>query len=288
MVAAKRLPSGDLRLTLNDTAAQGKLEAVKSWGGVIGESATVTAKLFPVVVHGVRIQNVDTNNPEAPKNIEDQCKPLYSNVKFARIAWLRKDRMEGKTHSSLIIHLRSAAMANLVIEKGVLIDSEFHEALYYDTTQQITQCFNCQAYGHIGPHCGKPIKCGTCAGDHNTRSCTSEENRKCANCNKKHPAWSADCKMRIAAKQRAQFARAQAPLFHPVATAPKNNEWHLVSSGKKRNLDTFMPTAIATPAKRPVGRPPKMSQPNPPSQRTLFTQTVESPAATQDESDEEL
>jgi len=66
----------------------------------------------------------------------------------------------------------------------------------------MTQCFNCQRYGHTATRCkdAKPT-CRNCAGEHDPRSCKSES-IKCANCKGPHRASSSACKYKGQATQR--------------------------------------------------------------------------------------
>lgn len=67
----------------------------------------------------------------------------------------------------------------------------------------VLRCFNCCAYGHRSNDCTKNKKCVKCAGDHDVKDCSSDD-EKCINCvtlnierklniNVDHPAWSRDC-----------------------------------------------------------------------------------------------
>lgn len=60
---------------------------------------------------------------------------------------------------------------------------------------KITQCYNCQMYGHGSIHCNVKTFCAKCAGSHSTSSCTSSVT-KCANCNGDHSSTNPDCPSR--------------------------------------------------------------------------------------------
>lgn len=48
----------------------------------------------------------------------------------------------------------------------------------------ITRCFHCNAFGHVAKYCREGVKpaCGICAGEHNIKDCTNEDDKKCINC----------------------------------------------------------------------------------------------------------
>lgn len=60
---------------------------------------------------------------------------------------------------------------------------------------KITQCFNCQMFGHGSSRCKVKTFCANCAGNHLTAECNVEQ-PKCSNCNGPHKAMSASCPSR--------------------------------------------------------------------------------------------
>ena len=78
----------------------------------------------------------------------------------------------------------------------------------YQTTKRnkITQCYNCQMFGHGSSHCKVKTFCANCAGNHLTKDCT-ESVAKCANCNGPHKSTDDKCPSKsqyINVKQRNQ------------------------------------------------------------------------------------
>lgn len=57
---------------------------------------------------------------------------------------------------------------------------------------KITQCYNCQMYGHGSSRCQVKTFCANCAGSHKTSEC-KETTVKCANCNQAHKSNSDVC-----------------------------------------------------------------------------------------------
>lgn len=60
---------------------------------------------------------------------------------------------------------------------------------------KITQCYNCQMYGHGSDNCKVQTFCAKCAGPHLTSSCTSDV-IKCANCHRDHKSTDKECRSR--------------------------------------------------------------------------------------------
>lgn len=71
---------------------------------------------------------------------------------------------------------------------------------------KITQCYNCQMYGHGSSRCQVKTFCANCAGPHKTVDC-KETILKCANCNGPHKSNSDECQSKqsyLQIRQRAQ------------------------------------------------------------------------------------
>ena len=102
-------------------------------------------------------------------------------------------------------------MASWIIRRGLVSNFAIHLAEYYSPESRLTQCFKCQAYGHVAPVCREAEACGHCTGKHNTKDCVTQSQLKCANCGKKHPARNHECSVRRAAKVKSMQARYTAP-----------------------------------------------------------------------------
>jgi hypothetical protein len=66
--------------------------------------------------------------------------------------------------------------------------------------KKISQCHNCQRFGHTSSNCGHAYRCVKCTNSHKPTECqrtTRDENVKCVNCNGDHSANSKVCKFYI-------------------------------------------------------------------------------------------
>ncbi|KAI8121037.1 Nucleic-acid-binding protein from mobile element jockey [Lucilia cuprina] len=78
---------------------------------------------------------------------------------------------------------------------------------------KLTQCYNCQMFGHGSNRCNVKTYCANCAGNHKTSECKSDA-IKCANCKGSHKAMSPDCPNRatyLEFKKRSQPRRSTKP-----------------------------------------------------------------------------
>lgn len=80
---------------------------------------------------------------------------------------------------------------------------------------KITQCYNCQMFGHGSSRCKVKTYCANCAGSHKTIDCKSSI-VKCANCKGPHKSMSPDCPSRstyLEVKQRTQPKKIARPVI---------------------------------------------------------------------------
>lgn len=65
-------------------------------------------------------------------------------------------------------------------------------SLNKNTNKRITQCRNCQKFGHGIRNCHVTSECENCGENHNVKDCSSPTT-KCANCSGDHPSTSVTC-----------------------------------------------------------------------------------------------
>lgn len=73
--------------------------------------------------------------------------------------------------------------------------------------KRVTQCFNCQAWGHSSRNCGRPRKCVKCTETHDVGQCKrvnkeAEGSPKCVNCQGEHAASHRQCPVYKTYEQR--------------------------------------------------------------------------------------
>jgi hypothetical protein len=240
VVAVRKLPSGDLRLFLTNERTKATLLQDRSWTACFGKTCSIAENIYKVLVHSIRIDSVDPRRAEDVAKLQEENQTLHDGLKITRLSWLNRGHAAGKTHGSLIVGVATEQMANWIIRRGLVSNFAIHLAEYYSPESRLTQCFKCQAYGHVAPVCRKAEACGYCAGKHNTKDCATQSQLKCANCGKKHPAWNHACSVRRAAKVRSMQARYTAPTRFPqrsdvTVNVGEERGWTLVES-KKRKL----------------------------------------------------
>ena len=108
---------------------------------------------------------------------------------------------------------------------------------------KLTQCYNCQMFGHGSNRCNVKTFCAHCAGEHNTKDCKASF-EKCANCSGAHKSMSPNCPSRetyVKTKQRAlpKNLRERSLPFNNNANYNNNfpNSLNQSESRKVHNLD---------------------------------------------------
>jgi hypothetical protein len=98
----------------------------------------------------------------------------------------------------------SASTRKRIIERQNVsaFGRKFH-AVELDWNREVRCCLNCQHYGHVTKTCtASAARCGWCASDHDTRSCTSQDPPSCCHYKGKHCAGDPLCAEQIKAVKR--------------------------------------------------------------------------------------
>ena len=210
VIAARRLPSGEILISTLTEKARRELEKRSDWLQAIATTAEARETTFPVFIHGVRVKGVNTaNQKQAVKELYEENLLLHPNLEIIRVAWPTKVIREEKSYSSLILETASPETANRIIARGLVHEGEIKECARYLAEGRVTRCFNCQKYGHIAKRCKNPTTCAECAGDHTTNKCTKEPEarRKCAACKGGHAAGSRQCPVECREREKAATIR---------------------------------------------------------------------------------
>lgn len=227
VTGARRLPSGDVRFNSRTENAKDALQQEEGWTKVIAASAKIRKQTYTVIAHGMRVRHIDAANQ---KRIIAEFKAAnadhHQDLDIARIAWPRRTINADKLWSSLYIEVTSAETANRLITEVFLDENECKECERFCHDCQISQCFNCQQYGHIAARCSKATSCGHCAGWHRTNDCAvadQPQHHRCAGCGTEgHQAWAAGCAIRQEENKRTRAVFAARPRLFPVVHRAKS------------------------------------------------------------------
>lgn len=94
--------------------------------------------------------------------------------------------------------------------------------------KRISQCHNCQSFGHTSSQCGRPRRCVKCLEDHDPQQCQrkskdQEGTPKCVNCKGDHPANSPTCQHYISYREKITRTRANRQQIQQRVSQPQQN-----------------------------------------------------------------
>ena len=104
ILAARRLPSGDVLLTTESRETKERLEKDQSWLNAFGEGAKVKRRACVVLAHGIRVDQIDTKKQaEAIQALYGQNPGLQAKAEILGVAWPSKVFRYSKRISPLYI-----------------------------------------------------------------------------------------------------------------------------------------------------------------------------------------
>jgi hypothetical protein len=275
VVAIRRLPTGDMTLTMEDEQARTNWLKDTKWLETFGAGARIKRRQFAVLAHGIRISQIQ-NQEQAIQEIYKQNPKLQGSVEIVRVAFAKKTLRSGRTTGPLIISTTEPEQANCLIDAGLIWQYELHNCEPFEGDCIITQCFRCYQYKHVGHKCHNLQRCGFCAAPgHATNECLGKEDRtkhRCILCKENHPAWARECRERIKQAEVAKLAYNTRPVRYQANpgfvrqtqfqfgsqslsgnSLEQSTEEPWIEVGSKR---TFSQRRTSVPpAKRPRGRP---------------------------------
>ena len=267
-VAARRLRSGDIRVTLqNKKYALTNRESIQHQLG-----ATILREEFPVEVMAVPrslpIQEGKlANNNALFQNLKKANLKRIPGLNPIKAHWIPRPKhaqqqQPTKTRSSLILCVDSVAEQHNVVRQGLVIEGQIYQARIYDYALSISRCYRCSRWGHAQTRCpAKDPACGHCGRDHLSRDCPDTAQKYCVNCRSRtHKAWDGkDCTTFQSLKQRREELRLDLhyqsdELRATPARATSFGEipFETPQAGEKRKPYT---PATTLPRKQGVGRP---------------------------------
>ena len=272
ILTIKKLPSEDLLITTTRTESRLILEKSSEWLHVIAPSARVKRTTFTVFAHSIRKSDINiTQQLQTATKIQEQNQRAHPGLEILRVSWPKGSEKNGKKVGSLIIEVPTATAANRLITEGLVFGNEIKECERFVREARVTQCYNCQRFGHIARVCRNNTTCANCAGLHSTRNCSAprETTRKCALCKESHGAWDKECKFQKAEQTRAQGLKESALRLYTDASRKVTMD-HEEPHIRRRSIPELYvpkqrgrPTGLAT-----AGKDPRQTQLNALGKRT--------------------
>lgn len=141
------------------------------------------------------------------------------------------DLVRREEYVMYLVHFSSQTNINILNHNNHLIDSiQVKWENLKKSSNKVTQCFNCQSWGHSSINCGMPSRCVKCCESHVKGECPRTSrvgDPKCCNCGGNHTAIHRGCPVfrkhieaLEARKKKSPIARP--PVIHPVPLNPSN------------------------------------------------------------------
>jgi hypothetical protein len=258
-IAARKLPSGDVIVTFQDTEMKNWHSANGRWiGTAFGESAKEAKRTFAVLMKGMLKRELkDITEADFGKELG------LASVDKVRF---RIPTMAGVTRATVLVTMTSQEEARKACEDGVVWRAQILDCEPYWAALQATQCYRCWEWGHTQRFCKKSSlcpRCGTAA--HGEAQCPTHTNEiplRCSNCTGRHPAWARWCPDAVKARGAAREAYHFRPRTFELAQRQQQQQEEQQQLPRMRNVafrgnppseeEEFQEVT----RKRPRGRPP--------------------------------
>ena len=197
--AIQVLRSGDIDVVVPTEGAKDRVRGIQST-----ENIKIFRQDYLVEVTSVRTTvPVDctkgANNSRLAGDICEGSKRVSPGLQVSWMKWLHSvgeqakskratANAQAKPRASLVMGFPTQEMQRRAIQGGIIIDAEWHETRPFERGLIATQCFQCQQWGHTSKACSKHVRCGKCAGSHQTNFC-EKGSVSCANCGGSHRTW---------------------------------------------------------------------------------------------------
>lgn len=157
-IAARRLPSGDVRITFKENAT--KYKGTDLWvTGAFGSGAMKAIREYTVVAKSLLTASLKDAHA-APEQLLEELRgsnePQITKIKpmFSK---------EG-LRCALLVSCNEVEAAKRLCNNGLIWRSEIFNCEPYSADVHVRQCYKCYNYGHIAKYCQKIARCGRCAG----------------------------------------------------------------------------------------------------------------------------
>ena len=108
-----------------------------------------------------------------------------------------KSKKDGRVLPIIGLETNDPTEAEALISQNLVcqVTGIVYEVEEFQSPVSVTQCFNCQSFGHSVKNCGSKQKCLICGENHSYKGCLNREARKpkCANCKGSHVASYKGC-----------------------------------------------------------------------------------------------
>ena len=132
-----------------------------------------------------------TGEEDRERRTQNMKQKLYNQgAPVKEIMWIKKKNSESEIKETNAVRLEFINEAPKEVFLGYV------RYIVYDYVPEVTQCFNCQGFGHVAKYCQNTTKCVQCGFRGHRKSenkCRPPDKIRCNNCYGGHKDWSKRC-----------------------------------------------------------------------------------------------
>lgn len=140
------------------------------------------------------------------------------------VDWAGSNAVGKKWKGSLMVSLHRAEDANRLLRGLFYLRSQTLRTELFDPSGRLTQCLQCQRYGHVQRGCTFSIRRLYCGEQHQKGDCpqtkVTPDRFTCATCKGPNLAYEKMCPTRLQAAAEADYTRKHKPKYFPEPARP--------------------------------------------------------------------
>lgn len=135
--------NGQVKVYFTGKETKEQMDLNKDWMLKLAATAHVATPFFQVLVHNMPLF-LEPENPEHLKRLQSANEMYIMGIKIQRAAWLKKNKIPGKTAGSLIVWFNQLEHADKVITKSMMWGYELKATKIFRSGFRAMQCYKCQ------------------------------------------------------------------------------------------------------------------------------------------------
>ena len=192
----KELPKGDLLIIGDSMQDMLILQNETKSKAALGKNVRIS---LPIAYQINKSQNKCLAVKGVPTDISEA--DFLDSLNLNKISYAKAERLKSKKDGRVLpifkLEISDPAEAEALISKNLMcnVTGIVYQVEEFRRPISVTQCFNCQSFGHSAKNCRSKQKCLICGESHSHKGCPNREAKKakCANCLGPHVASYRGC-----------------------------------------------------------------------------------------------
>jgi hypothetical protein len=154
VLAARRLPSGDIILTTDTADTKNHLVKETSWTSALGSQARIAKARFSVMAKHVAKDAINQGDQKTMvAEINTQNPRIHGVVEILHVGQSKRGAKDSTWAGTLIIDVATPRQANILIQEGLILQGVLHDVEVFHRDCLIIRCYQCQRFGHTARVC---------------------------------------------------------------------------------------------------------------------------------------